>query len=417
MPAKKNPRIPRGVIEHPPGSGMYAAQYKDQFGKRHREQAGSPEEAAELYHQRRAEVRKGSFEPASIGRRGTPPCGQMPLREAIDRVLAEAKTRKSSWADDDRYGRYWKEYFGARRLADVTEDDIHRYRAKRLAGKSARGTVPRPATVNRAVAFLKRVFNVMVRQGHVDRNPAAGVTALPEENEQTDYLHDAQEDVLTEHLLSEQLATVEAYTRKNGIGVRAYRMKKRPLAIPLEKMVELAIQTGLRQGEQLRIRREHMIWEASAVRVPRNKKRKQRVVKLNSRALELIREQFDSHASPWLYPSPKSSEKHISASGLENAWARSLKRAGLPHIRWHSLRATFTVRMLEEGADWEDVRDQLGHATLDTVRRYARVIEDRQRRSLERLVERSARRRGGRTGATGSATSETGGSQNAVNSA
>lgn len=48
----------------------------------------------------------------------------------------------------------------------------------------------------------------------------------------------------------------------------------------------------------------------------------------------------------------------------------ALKRAGLPVMRWHSLRATCVTLLLEEGVDLITVQRIVGHRDLATTRRY-----------------------------------------------
>lgn len=398
MPAKRNRNLPKGVIEHPIGSGIYAAQYKDQHGGRHREQAGTPQEAADLYALRMAQVRQGTFHPDVLKRNAAPRNGQMPLKDAIERYMEESRATKLSSADDERYAKYWTAHFGSRiRLAEVTSEHVLAYRRKRLATNTGRKRPPRPGTINRAIAFLRRVFSVMRKAKLVAENPVSDVEDLPEENEMTDLLEDKQEDVLGELLLAEKVVQVAGYKRKGRRGARVagYTATYKNGRALLHRMIQLAADTGLRQGEQLRIRREDVLWERSMLNIPRSKNRRSRVIKLSAASLDVLRSEFDSHNSAWLYPRRSDPSKHRTASGVEKAWGLALQEAGLPHIRWHALRATFVTRMLEEGATWEEVRQHIGHSTIDMVRRYARLVEERQRAVLERLSERRNRRRSG----------------------
>jgi site-specific recombinase XerD len=68
----------------------------------------------------------------------------------------------------------WKHALGNYPLRQIVAGDVQRYVARRLAEV-------RPATVNREVAFLKRVFNVAIEDGLADANPVRKVRLLRED--------------------------------------------------------------------------------------------------------------------------------------------------------------------------------------------------------------------------------------------
>ena len=63
----------------------------------------------------------------------------------------------------------------------------------------------------------------------------------------------------------------------------------------------------------------------------------------------------------------------------------AVEKAGLKGLKFHALRATCATRMFEAGATVEEVRQQLGHATVTMVMRYARVVESHRSDVLERM--------------------------------
>jgi site-specific recombinase XerD len=89
-------------------------------------------------------------------------------------------------SDYKRYGRYWKEAFPGRTLAQITTGDVERYQAQRRK-------VAAPATVNREIKFLKRVFNVAKMDEKAIENPTDGVTLYKENNERVRWITDDEE--------------------------------------------------------------------------------------------------------------------------------------------------------------------------------------------------------------------------------
>ena len=98
--------------------------------------------------------------------------------------------RKRSWKSSDRYalGRL-RDFFGSTPLTAVTPALIEQYRAWRRATISRHHRPIRPATVNRELECLKRMFNVarrgllVLKGGAPAENPVAFVSKEREHNE------------------------------------------------------------------------------------------------------------------------------------------------------------------------------------------------------------------------------------------
>src|SRR5262249_6150393 len=76
----------------------------------------------------------------------------------------------------------WTTALGTKALRAITPDDIQKYvRQREQAGKAN-------ATINRELAFLKRVFTVAVEAGLADVNPVKRVKLLRENNQRIRFL-------------------------------------------------------------------------------------------------------------------------------------------------------------------------------------------------------------------------------------
>jgi hypothetical protein len=71
--------------------------------------------------------------------------------------------RKRSWARDHTSIRALTAYFAGKRLTDITLAAIEQYQGWRRESVSRRGQAPTPATLNRELACLKRMFNVALK--------------------------------------------------------------------------------------------------------------------------------------------------------------------------------------------------------------------------------------------------------------
>lgn len=228
------------------------------------------------------------------------------------------------------------------------------------------------ATARYVHSTLHRALGQAMRWGMVDRNPAALVT--PPRQEKSEVTALTREE--TEKLLR---AARESGDR-------------------LEALYVLAIHTGMRQGELLGLRWSDIDLRGPepSLRVARQlqrarggggfvftstKTKKGRHVALGPTVVAALRRHWTGQAQEKLAAGPLYGDQDLvfaslSGTPLEasNMVRRSfkplLRRAGLPHVRFHDLRHTCATLLFGAGRHPKDVQLLLGHAnvsmTLDT---------------------------------------------------
>ena len=181
----------------------------------------------------------------------------------------------------------------------------------------------------------------------------------------------------------------------------------------LEALYVLAVATGLRQGELLALKWEDVELEEAVLRVSRTLTRSggkvdtgppktpnsRRSVGLTSWAVEALR----AHLARQLEEMKWMGSLHrpgglvfanevggiVNPSNLRNRqFARLLKRAGLPKIRFHDLRHTCATLLLSRNVNPKILSEMLGHSsvaiTLDT---YCHVLPNMQENAVRALEE------------------------------
>ena len=99
---------------------------------------------------------------------------------------------------------------------------------------------------------------------------------------------------------------------------------------------------------------------------------------------ELLRARKKKSFSPWVFHDPLRPEAPVNPSAAYHQLKKLLAQAGLPSIRFHDLRHTFSTHALASGVDAKTLSGILGHTkasfTLDT---YTHTTGDMQKRAAD----------------------------------
>lgn len=137
-------------------------------------------------------------------------------------------------------------------------------------------------------------------------------------------------------------------------------------------MMKFAYKVGLRNSEICYLRKRHILFEESKVKVEEGKGAKDRIVPIPFDFLMEIKEYIEKHEL-----------KHddrlfdIKERGLRAMMKRYGERAGIEqNIHPHLLRHTFAVHSLKAGANLRSVQKALGHKHLSTTEIYLGITDE-----------------------------------------
>ncbi len=229
----------------------------------------------------------------------------------------------------------------------VTITDLRRYVASRHPGRTG-------ATLARTVSALRTFFAFLGGQGDVAANPATGLVAPKRRMSLPGFLP-----------VDEMLGLLQSLPRSTVTDLRN------------AAILELLYGAGIRVGELSSLRCGDVSLETSTVRVM-GKGRKVRIVPLGAMAAGAIRDYLTFRAPA---DAGREAPLFLNARGGQLT-ARSVARildaamigAGLSrHLSPHGMRHSFATHLLESGADLRAIQEMLGHSSLSTTQRYARV--------------------------------------------
>jgi integrase len=255
-----------------------------------------------------------------------------------DYLMLERKNWKS-----DRY-RLEKliDFFRNTPLNEITSLDVRKLKKERLdLGNS-------PATTNRYLALLKRMFNYAIESELLETNPVKSVKLLSEQDEIHEKILTADEE---EKLIN------ECHSR-------------------LKPVVVLALNSGMRKSEILKLKWDDVDLFKETIRVQNTKSKKARILPMNDTAKRVFR---------YLKESRNGDEKVFPFKNIRSAFEGARERAGVPELRFHDLRHTYATRLVESGCDIVLIQKLLGHSTLLVTQRYTHACENRMREAVKRL--------------------------------
>jgi integrase len=179
----------------------------------------------------------------------------------------------------------------------------------------------------RIVESCKSCSHRALVNGAADRNPVGKVPAP--RNQRVRYLDEAEE----EPRLREQMTVADF------------------------ELVEVAMNTGLRQGRQFALRWAHVDLGKGVIRIPKSKNRDPYVVPLNDTVKRIRRRRLRLLHSPWVFPNA-SGNNHLDAHNfVRRVFDPSVEKAGIEDFHWHDLRHTFGSRLaMLRGAAADDQR-------------------------------------------------------------
>lgn len=262
------------------------------------------------------------------------------------------------------------------RLAKLTPQDVQALlNARQAAGKA-------PRTVQSIRAVLRRALGQAVQWGLVHRNVAALVNSP----------HISRPDIRP--LTLAQVRTLLDAARGDR----------------LEALYTVALAIGLRQGEALGLQWDdvdvkqgtltvrHTLQRIDGKLTPVEPKtaRSRRTIPLPAIAVTALRahhaRQLEERlrvGNSWTdsgYVFTTAVGTPLDAATVTRAFQRLLRRAGLPHQRFHDLRHACASLLLEQGVHPRVVQETLGHSQIGiTMDTYSHVVQSLQREAADRM--------------------------------
>ena len=328
----------KGLYEQPKGSGVWwVITYVN--GIRKRWKVGSKTAAKAFYQKLKTEQMEGRLFPEKYERK------RVMFSELAKDRLAFVAANHSRVTDDNHRIRRWESAFKDMDASMITPTMIENVLAEmKKEGKAL-------ATLNRHLMVLKAMFSRAIRDGLLTVNPAAKVQQYKLNNQIVRYLTPKQEAVLLDHL-----------------------------SITYHPLVKTAINTGIRQGELLRLTWEDVDWNTGILTVKKSKHGQAHRVPMNSIVQSVLSEAYQNRKGDRIFPHDDSQ--------MRKTFNKAIKDAGLAPFRFHYLRHTFASRLSMKGANDRTLMVLGGWKSPAMLSRYAHLSPTHLWQAVESLVEK-----------------------------
>jgi integrase len=288
-----------------------------------------------------------------------------------------------------KYLEEFEQFFGNVSLARITYERLREFDehiSTRPIQRPGATQLPKRATVNRKLAYLRRLLNVGKQLRWIQTNPFQEGRALikvkGEQSRERILTYDEERRLLAACVDADKVSyTMKAasieYTRRDKI-VKFERQQQlieythdnqRPhLRLP----VLLAIDGGLRKKEIFSLERKDILLDQHVIDIPAEKTKalRRRVVILSPRLESELREYFRRFA---FYPT---APIFFGQKDCDRAFTTAVRNAGIEDLRFHDLRHTATSWMDQAGISQPVKQSMIGHADPRTHQIYHNLSSD-----------------------------------------
>lgn len=244
-------------------------------------------------------------------------------------------------------GKWVNIHLDGKELRNITKMDIHELLYEKMPGSDCT-----QHTRKQVLKIVKRILQIAIDNGKLDRNPCQGMLVKVPETEMK---------VLTNSEAQELLSQAKATNH------RFY-----PIWL-------VALFTGMRSGELFALRWSDVDFETCQISVARSwnskngytatKNQKTRIVPISDELLVFLKQlKLQGGTEESVLPRLMEWQRGSAAKVLKE-FCRALQ---ITEIRFHDLRATFITNLLARGTPLVQVMAIVGHSDMETTNEYVR---------------------------------------------
>lgn len=248
-------------------------------------------------------------------------------------------------------------HFGDMLLSNITMSDAHDFVEK----LKTRNPTIQLTTIKRYLRSINAIMNYAVKFDFIEKNVIAQYDLKAP-------------DVNKERRLSKDEVDLLLFYCKQSKNKNLY------------PIVQIALNTGMRKGEIVKLKKDDIITNSSTttirIRAENAKACKERTVPANNTLCELINKQISTK-------NLKDDDLLFEAKSFKSAFVNIVKKMeskhGVKHFRFHDLRHTTASNLIDNAISPSAVSKILGHSTIRMIERYIHCDEHEVSRAVNSL--------------------------------
>lgn len=242
--------------------------------------------------------------------------------------------------------------WGDERLDRITSKMIEDYKVKLIEDVVA-------STVNREINTIKNLFRKAVEWGYLKESAPTTAMWMKTSTGSFRFLSREEADLLLE--AARQSGTQHLYP-----------------------ILAVALHTGMRRGEILRLRWDDVDFKKQRILVVsredgHTKNYESRSVPMSRFVIDALRKHPRCLDSPYVFCGVDGRPFH----DVNTSFGKAVLRAGIPHVRFHDLRHTFASWLVMSRVGIRTVQELLGHKDIRMTMRYSHLAPDHMRRAVQ----------------------------------
>lgn len=285
------------------------------------------------------------------------------MSEALDRYIKDVLPIKSNKQNICKTQLsqllWWREELGSYMLTEVSSSIIAEKRDKLAKTVTVRKKRMSNATVNRYMAALSHVFTTSYKEWEwISENPMVRVKKMKEPRGRMRFLEQPE--------ITKLLDACKAGDNKY-----------------LYPMVGLAIMTGARKGELANLTWNDIKFDKKQILVSETKNDVPRTLPISEKIktlLELLLS-FKRNDSNLVFPN----NRGTGPVDIKDAFSKAKLEAGIEDFTFHDTRHTAASHLAANGASLYELKEFLGHKTLNMVARYAHLTKGHTQSIVEKM--------------------------------
>lgn len=279
--------------------------------------------------------------------------------EICDKFEEYAKNNRKNYEKCDKYMiRDLKLFFGNCILNEFNTFKIEQYRSfRKKAGK-------KPATINKEVGVLKRMFSIAVDNGWMVTNPAtkSHLKPLAVENKE------------------KRIISVEEEKRILSFCVGEYSY--------LRPIIICALHSGMRKSEILQLKWQNIDFKSDLITILAQKNGKKSYIPISSTLKKEFLKLYQDKISEYVFVNPQTNRPY---RDIHKRYNTVLEKAKIKDFTFHSLRHTACTRLIEAGVSLDVVKEIMRHSDISiTLEVYNHINQTRKFEAIKALENYSS---------------------------